>query len=225
MQQYTEKIYDGLLVLYMLVGVNFLLGRLKDFSCETQAFLNNSLAARHLFTIAALFFVIVLFTRKEPLVRPVLLPLLVLALYALFLVISRCDYRFLAAFMIVLTAMFYLEAERAYRISKSKEEEGRDGGDRDGRRTRDRRTLDLITKAQRAAQVIAMIIAIIGCIVYIGQHAREYASDWSWKTFWLGTKECRKNSSPHHTGSVAGRLMQDIQDGVLRIATPRSPRR
>ncbi len=101
------------MLLFLLASLNFMFGRLKEFSCETQELL-KTVWVRHAFNMAGLFFVLVIFTRSSPVLSPPKLFGMVFVLYSLFLVICRCDARFLAVILALLVAIFYLEAMRMW---------------------------------------------------------------------------------------------------------------
>ena len=199
-----STMWDGLIILYLLIGVNFLLGRLKDFSCETQALLSD-MAWKHAFNLAGVYFLLVIFTRSAPIVHPAWLPLVSIGLYGIFFLITRCDNRFFVAFLCVLTTMFAIESWRSYRAYHALK-----SGDRS-----DDALLKRVQRVQDVLQIASLIIVTIGCVVYIGQHSREYASSWSWKTFWLGVSSCRGNGSPSDPRD--GGIMHDLADGLRRI--------
>ncbi len=107
------QINETILIIYFLVAVNFLFNRLKDFSCHTQTWLTKNLIAKHLFNVAAIFFVIVLFTRSKP-IHPIALIILTFVMYGFFMIITRCDHRFLAVFLISMVIVFLIEAYKSY---------------------------------------------------------------------------------------------------------------
>ena len=198
----------GLMVLFMIVGLNFMFGRLKDFSCETQAMLKDNLWARHAFNLAGVYFVLVLFTRTRPLVAPPVLAGIAVALYACFLVICRCDSRFLVAFIVLLVALFYVESELAWR------RRDREPG---AAEQSSPAQLGQLLSAQLALQAAAGVVAGLGFMVYLGQHWREYGggkASWSWTTFYFGSNECHGNGSGRPKT-----VKRDLLDAVDAVGT------
>lgn len=192
---------ETILIVYFLVAINFLFNRLKDFSCHTQTWLHDNLMAKHLFNAAAIFFVIVLFTRSNP-IHPAILVVLTVTMYAFFMVIMRCDHRFLAAFMACMVIVFLLEAWKVYK--KKQEEKEPAPSPKKG---------DALLKAQLAIQAISIAIVFIGFFVYVGQKSREYPR-WSWRLFWIGVQKCKGNKLAARLQRSVGR---DFVDGVKKI--------
>lgn len=195
----SDSIREGLMVIYLLIGLNFFIGKMKDFSCEATSWMETNLVLRHIFNLAAVFFVIVLFTRNNAVFHPLILVGISFVMYFFFLLIVRCDYRFLALFIVLLAAIFYIEASRAYYKKRAKTEPTHYG------------LLKKLTLAQEVLNYVSLGVVFVGCIVYIGQHSREYEETWSWFIFWLGVVECKKNIV------VRVPLWIDISDGIRRI--------
>jgi hypothetical protein len=198
---------EGLLVVYMLVGVNFLFGRMKDFSCEAQGWLASSAWVRHALNFCAVFFMLVIFTRSSPLVPPPALVGVAALICAFFLLMMRCDVRFLAASIALLMALFYVEAMRAYDRKQAQAQAQAQAEQED----RDR----ALVRVQLLLQGAVLATVAAGCLVYIGQHAREYRGAWSWTTFWFGTQDnkCRGDGS-----GAARSVARDLRDGARRLA-------
>lgn len=190
-----------ILVLYMLAGINLLFSRLKEYSCDTQELFMSSVWVRHIYNFIGVFFLLVLFTRSQPLMHPVALLGVALLICVVFVLMTRCDHRFLVTAVMALAAVFFLEAWIAYERKRVPE------GDREHTK--------LMMKAQYVLEAVIAVLIVVGCIVYIGQHSREYrGGQWSWKTFWLGTSDhkCKQNGSGRRM-SVA----RDVRDGIRRV--------
>lgn len=193
-----SEISDGIIIIYALVALNFLFNKLKDFSCHAQNIVHRHLILKHVLNLIGVFFVIVLFTRNTP-IRPPFLVLLTCLMYLLFMLMTRCDYRLLGVFLVLMIVMMYIEAEKSYR----KKHESHDAAAITEMR---------LTKAQSIIQVLSVIVIIIGVIVYIGQRSREYADVWSWKTFWVGIRKCKGNGSP-----IEKPIAVDFMEGIQRL--------
>ena len=193
---------DGLMVLFLIGSFNFMFGKLEGFSCETKAML-STLWVRHAFSLAGLFVVLVVFTRSKPVVSPPALVAVAFGLYAIFLVICRCDARFLAVVLAAVVAVFYLEAMRSWDAAAAADKTKEDN-------------VRAIANAQLALEAGVLALAATGCLVYIGQHAREYrGGKWSWFTFWLGVSACKGNASPCDKGGCS--VLVDMYDGARRV--------
>ena len=213
----TPSVGQALILLYMLVGINLLFSRLKDYSCDTQALFLSSVWVRHIYTFIGVFFLLVLFTRTQPLVHPVALLGVALLICLVFLVMMRCDHRFLVAAVIALTGVFFLEAWIAY--DRKRLVDGDAGQPQEQKAVANR--VQGMVHAQHALQAAFAILIAAGCLVYIGQHAREYRDSWSWKTFWLGTAD---NKCKHDGSGMPHTLMRDARDGARRIFKGRGSR-
>lgn len=196
------------MVLFLLASFNFMFGKLEGFSCETKELLLASAWVRHLFGLAGLFAVLVLFTRAKPIVSPPALVATTFALYAVFLVACRCDARFLAVVLAAIVAVLYLEAERCWLHHEGKEQAAAE----------EQAQQQNIERAQLLVEGAVLVVVTLGCLVYIGQHAREYrGKTWSWTAFWLGSPSCKGNGSP--CDKMRGcSVVRDMCDGMRRVA-------
>jgi hypothetical protein len=189
------------MILFLLASFGFMFGKLEGFSCETKELLLKSAWVRHLFGLAGLFAVLVIFTRSRPIVSPPTLVAATFGLYAVFLAACRCDARFLAVVLAAIVLVLYLEAERCWRHKE---------GDDDKQ--------PQLERAQLGLEAGVIVVVSLGCLVYIGQHAREYhGQKWSWIAFWLGTPACKGNGSPCDKTRGCS-VVRDMCDGVRRVA-------
>ena len=191
------SIPDGFLIVYFIIILNFFFGKLKDFSCHAQTLLYKNMIARHILNILCVFFVIVIFTRYKP-IAPHWLIIATFVMYLFFMMIIRCEYKFLIVFTACITVVFYLEATKNYNIKDLQEPEKT-------------RTKEEYEKYQLILQVASVVIVFIGVIVYIGQHQREFGDKWSWKKFWIGIPKCSGK------GSVSKDILTDVTDGVKKL--------
>lgn len=190
---------EGLIVIYFLVIINLLFGKLKDFSCNMQNIITNNLSVKHILNIVGVFFLLVLFTRSSP-INPNILLLITGIMYILFLFITRCDYRCLFIFVFCMVIVFYLETRKLYIISKTDNEINK------------KKIKKNHEKYQLLIEIVSLLIVIIGVLIYIGQHSREYTDTWDWKIFWFGVVKCRSNSMP-----IVKSINGDIIDGIRRV--------
>jgi len=205
--QATTGFIETLLIVYFLVALNFLFNRLKDFSCHTQTWLTNNIAAKHVFNLAAIFFVIVLFTRSTP-IHPLVIIVLTMSMYALFMVITKCDYRFIGAFVAAMTLVFLIESYKNYYKHKYTNTNST---------VQEQERHEILHKKLLALQVIIQLISLIlifvGFFVYVGQKSREYPK-WKWSVFWLGAVKCKGNSLAKRLKRT---VVQDFVDGIKKI--------
>lgn len=194
-------IHEGVILVYFLVAINFLFNKMKDFSCHVQTIVSENLLVKHGLNVLAVFFLLVLFTRSTPM-PPAFLVGSTFAMYAFFMVITKCEYKFLGGFLACMAVVFYLEARKNYEISRSPDR------------------ADVIKKKYERPQLalhgLSMVLVFVGFLVYVGQHSREYRGSWDWGRFWLGVSKCAGNGAP----GAAKPLLKDVADGIRRIVKP-----
>ena len=195
------QVNETILIIYFLVAINFLFNRLKDFSCHTQTWLNDNLYAKHLFNIAAIFFVIVLFTRSNP-IHPIAIIFLTLAMYMFFMIVTKCDYRFLSMFVASMVIVFFIEAYKSYYKKLDKDTN-----------TEDPQRQKVLIISQLTIQIISFIIIFIGFFVYVGQKSREYPN-WRWSKFFIGVHKCKGNALSKHLQRGVGK---DLKAGIKKV--------
>lgn len=188
-------LHMGLLVIYILVIINFMLSKMKDFSCHVQNIFEDNLYVKHGFNLLAIFFVLVIFTRSKPVSPNVLIGISV-CMYIFFMMLTRCDFVFLVGFMVCVTVVFYIEADKQYRAVK-------EGGKEE--------VVKRAEKIQGILYLVSVVLVILGLLVYIGNHSREYKKNWSWSKFIWGVSKCKGN------GSQSKSVLEDMKDGVKRI--------
>lgn len=201
--------FESLVLVYFIIAMNFLINRLDSFSCNLHKVLMSSMWIKHVFNLVMTFFVIVIFTRNNP-IKPIILIAFTLIIYALFMLITRCDYRFLAVFMIIMTGLMYLEAERAYVVHVQTQKNKEDIDDDDAAEIAKE-----IQSVQCGLQIVSLVIVLLGVVVYIGQHSREYGKDWSWKLFWLGVSTCKGGELD--TAHVDSNIVNDFLGGLVKL--------
>ena len=189
-------ITEGLLLVSFLVCINFLVNHLKEFSCSMQSLLSDTILVKHGFNIVAIFFALVLFSRYNAM-PPHIIIAITFAMYVIFLLLMRCDYRFVLLFIATMLVVFYIEAEKNYRYSRKiiHDEEKKK-----------------LTRIQLALQCASLVFVVIGVVIYIGQHSREFKKGWSWFKFWFGSSECTGDGFP-----IKKTMFGDITDGIKRI--------
>lgn len=197
-------INESLILVYVLVAINFLFNKLKDFSCHVQNIASDSLLVKHGLNLIGVFFVIVIFTRSTP-IKPVLLVMVTFLMYGFFILITRCDYRFLFLFLAIMVLVMYLEAEKSYSKSLIRKNESIDV-------KKEEEYIRKYSLAQNVLHICSVTVVLIGVIVYIGSHSREYRREWSWFKFWWGSKACKGNGTP-----IKKSLMMDFVEGLKRL--------
>ena len=120
-------------------------------------------------------------------------------MYIFFILITRCDYRFVFIFIFCMLIVFYIEAQKNFATDKLP----------DNKKKEERKKYEMI---QYIVEIISIVCVIIGVLVYMGQHSREYKNNWNWNLFWFGTLKCRGNGVP-----VLKSIREDSIDGIIRL--------
>lgn len=183
-----------------MIAVNFLFSRLKDFSCTTQRILTENVLMRHAFNLLAVFFLLIIFS-KDQTFHPFTLIILTLCIACFFIMMSRCDFRFIVVFFMIVATIFYIQADKNYRRSQ---------------KTIHDEDIAKITKLQLYLEVLCVIIVFVGSIVYLGQHVNEYKQDWKWSKFLFGVVKCVGNGTQSHS------IMRDFMTGLIFIFSHKS---
>ena len=189
-------ISESIFVIYILIALNFLMNKLKDYSCHVQRIYNKNMFVRHGLNLVSTFFLLVIFTRSNP-IHPYIIVFASILLNIFFIVITRCHYLFLGIFIVLMIIVFYLESAKSYDISKQKEKK--------------EQIEYQYSKYQFQIQLLSFIVIFIGLLVYIGQHAIEYKDTWSWYKFWVGVNSCKGN------GVQETDILMNAMTGVHKI--------
>lgn len=191
-------VFENVIILFFLVVINLLFGKLKDFSCNMQEVINGSVFVRHMLNIIGVFFLLVLFTRAIP-TNPLILVLTTLVMYIFFILVTRCDYRFVFIFIFCMLIVFYLEAQKNFVTDKLP----------DNTKKEERKKYEIV---QYIVEIISIVCIIIGVLIYMGQHSREYRNNWDWGLFLFGTLKCSGDGVP-----ILKSVKHDVYDGIRRI--------
>lgn len=188
------------LVVYLLVAISFFFNRFKDFSCSTQNLFANNIVIRHVFNLISVFFMIVLLTRTTP-VNPRYVILFTLCVYCIFILLTRCDVRFIVVYFVLATIIFYIETEKSFLTVKYPQKE-------------DSHPLQItLSHVQIVIETLSVIAVIIGCLIYIGQKSAIHGNkNWNWMTFFLGTVKC--SSTPKR---LPRDISLDLVEGLRRV--------
>ena len=166
-------------VFYLIISGNFI-GSLL--SCKTQKLFTENTMVRHVLGFATLyFFVVFVDPEKEP-SEPTRKIAIALALYALFILSTRCYYPCVFAILCILLLIYIIEQYKAYyNQPKNKEKLGNVG----------KNMLNVANKSTVPLVISAFICLIYGFVNYLGRKSKEYNPVWSWSTFWKGVVECK----------------------------------
>ncbi len=192
-----NTIVETILLLYFLVPLNFLFNKAKDFSCPAQKIMKKNMYMKHILIVLSIFFIIVYFIRSNP-IPPYYVFVLTIGLYMIFVLVTRCDHNMLIMFILIMIAVFYLEAEKVWRKTKE---------DKEPKQTVIIKNIELV---QLILQILSFVVIIIGVIIYIGKNSNEFGNDFTWIKFWFGEKVCKNNK-------IKTTFRTNFKKGVLNI--------
>jgi uncharacterized membrane protein YiaA len=106
-------------------------------------------------------------------------------LYLVFILISKTEYGFFIA-IIILTAVIYVLYLKRNEIAKRKE-------DTPSKEELEKleKTKDLIIKINNGLSIAVFILIFIGFMIYMGRKKYEYKTNFSYLTFIFGKVECK----------------------------------
>jgi len=166
--------YSLIFALYLTIAVNFLT---NIFSCHFQAVLRNNMYVKHLVSIFALFFFVILIknekTDDEYLYFKNMLSTLLL--YFIFICSLRMKMNFFIIFITILCINFFI---RGYIDSlnpilfKDK--------------------IEKLKEISKFLIILSLIIICIGIIIYYLEKKIKYGKEFSNKMFIIGDKNCKK---------------------------------
>jgi Na+/H+ antiporter NhaC len=105
-------------------------------------------------------------------------------LYLIFILISKTEYGFFIA-IIILTAVIYILYLKRNEIAKRKE----DATNEDLEKLE--KTKNLIIKINNGISIAVFILIFIGFMIYMGRKKYEYKNNFSYLTFIFGKVECK----------------------------------
>jgi uncharacterized membrane protein YiaA len=106
-------------------------------------------------------------------------------LYLIFILISKTEYGFFIA-IIILTAVIYILYLKRNEISKRKEDTASNE-----ELEKLEKTKNLIIKINNGLSIAVFILIFIGFMIYMGRKKYEYKNNFSYLTFIFGKVECK----------------------------------
>jgi hypothetical protein len=193
---------DGAVLVYGLVVVNLLFTRIKDVSCTAQAYIRDSAAFYHYMNLLTVFAVIVIYSKFYP-TPPLYVVGLTAAFYVLFVMLTRCDAKFLVLVVACIFVVFYLQACKNYLAGQG------EGGGEDSRKK-----IRQYEAVQVDVSVASLALTVLGVVAYIGTKSVEFdEKTWNWTRFWLSTSECAGDGEPRDLS-----VLQQLACGFARLA-------
>lgn len=171
-------------VLYVMVSGNFLANL---FSCRAQDALNNSMALKHVLGYMTMLFAVVLVDGKMGM-GPHYQIFMTAALYLLFVVTTRMEFKYWVIFIVLLCANYILDVYQQHDQTTEPVKQQ-------------------LRKIQHALLYGAVFVMGLGLLVYVGRKRLEYGTSFDPSTFLFGKTTCTLTKN-------AGTFTQDL--GVLR---------
>ena len=178
MKTFTELVQlKSVFVLYLIIACNFLA---NTFGCKTQKLLNNNMFVKHLIGFLTLFFFITIVTAsssdsKDENIFFKKLTAAVL-LYVVFLASTRTKGIFFNIFLSLIGANFLIHM---YTDTLDKE--------------KFKERIEKLKKYARWLNILAVIVLVIGVIIYTMEKKREYVGKWSTHKFIFGNINCKND--------------------------------
>jgi hypothetical protein len=176
-KSFTELVQlKSVFVLYLIVACNFLA---NTFGCKTQQLLRNNMYVKHLVGFLTLFFFITIASgASDGTDENIFFKKLTAAvlLYVVFLASTRSKGIFLSIFLSLIGANFLIHA---YIDTLNKE-----------------KFSERIRKLKmygRMLNILAVVILVIGVIIYTMEQKKEYKDQWSTSKFLFGNINCKNN--------------------------------
>jgi len=157
---------------YLLVACNYIK---EIFGCSLQSVLDSNMFAKHTIGFLLLFFLVVIINpdyADRDLVRNILVSI---GIYVWFLVTTRTPFYIMIPVLILLIASYITSITKKRNETEKKEEAAKHA-----------------EKWQHGLAHAALVLSIIGFIIYVVEKKREYKSKFNLVKFFSGNLECRK---------------------------------
>ena len=165
---------NTLFVFFLLVLSNFVGTTL---ACDLQKLLTNNVLTKHVLAMMLLFFSVQLASNAEEPPAPHTMFFTTIALYAIFVMISRSDFHINVVIMLVIATYAILETyKKHYSVVK-----------------KDEAVVQKLDVAQSIAKISIFVLIPIGVVLYYVKRRHEYSQSWSWFKYLFGTNRCKFN--------------------------------
>lgn len=160
----------SLFLFYLLLSSNFL-----DtlYSCRAQYVLQNNMLVKHFIGLFTFYVSVILVNGDNQ--SPIKQIAMTIVLYGIFIMTTRCDIRFFIVLLTLLFIGFILNKVQKFYYNNKKDEI----------------TRKKISIVQNSIYIIAIICAILGCIIYLGRKKLEYKDKFSYYYFIFGKPVCK----------------------------------
>jgi len=152
------------------------------FPCHVRRILESNLPLKHFMLYLTITFLVVLLEDLDKNLVEVFL--VSFYLYIVFILISKTEYSFFIA-IIILTAVIYVLYLKRNEIAKRKEDATNEELEKL------EKTNNLIIKINNGISIVVFILIFFGILVYMGRKKYEYKNNFSYLTFIFGKVECK----------------------------------
>lgn len=152
------------------------------FPCHVRRILESNLVLKHFMLYLTITFLVVLLEDLDKNLMEVFL--VSFYLYIVFILISKTEYGFFIA-IIILTAVIYILYLKRNEIAKRKEDATNEELEKL------EKTKNLIIKINNGLSIVVFILIFFGIMVYMGRKKYEYKNNFSYLTFIFGKVECK----------------------------------
>ena len=163
---------------FLIVSGNYIA---EIFSCNIQKKFSQDRITKHFLGLMTIYF-FVTYVDEDKFRKPIWAFLTAFALYIWFIMISLTAHKYT---LIIISIIFFIYVSNNifnYYANENKN---------------DNQELEKIKKNKQIFQLVLFIIAIImtiyGFLVYLGQKKTEYGKNFNFKTFFMGTSQCKFN--------------------------------
>jgi len=177
-----ENTTPYLFVLYLVISSNFLA---PTFNCRVQQLFNTSMFMKHILGFLTLVFFVVIAGVTEALSFTNLM-LMSAGLYAWFIVSTRVH---LHTWLLLITLLGIIYILDLYQKKTTTPDAKRDA---------------MISNAKKLLSLLALIVTLVGFVIYLGEKRIEYGAEFNIMKFILGNPEC-KGISPNTS------IVEDIE--------------
>lgn len=170
------NVYDRLLsspknifILYLIVSGNFLANL---FGCKTQQALTNNMWLKHMLGFMTIYFFVVLADSNSSFTdSPHTQLLFAIFCYVIFVLSTRMDYKWWVGFILILSVYYILQVYKDHEKSNENEKK-------------------IYNHIQNGLTYTAVLVLLLGFIIYLGKKKEEYKNTFNWWTFLVGKPKC-----------------------------------
>lgn len=183
----------ALFILYLLIASNYLNAL---YNCRLQDLFERNMYLKHIFGFFTLFFFVVLTEQSIQGVTIMRKVWMTVKIYILFVLTTRMNqYLF-----VIIWFIFFTSVVISIEIENSKDETYK----------------DKMKKVQSYLSYLGIIVIILGVLTYLGEKKNEYGKSFNYKTFFVGTVNCRKYTGDSSRMRTVGDFFKFLKIGLTQ---------